>query len=635
MGKKVEFYYDFSSPYTYIASTRIEKICRDNGAELEWKPFLLGGLFNDTGVKPAIEINNKFAYIKQDTEDSAKHYGVQFRFPAIFPLNSVKAMRGAFAASEKGKLAEYNHELFRLFWTEGRDLSKDDVLKEAVAGVGLDPEWFIARIAEQDIKDRLREETSKAAAPEYREWVRRAQQTWDRWPDSRSVSAARCSTRYTLQRTFPKPSMIATLAAAARIMAERPYVQLVIAGHSDPPGSDDTNHRLSLARAEAVRAFLVGDAAFFRQRFEEPDPLTAWEWEEIQWMLHGVRGGLIAGLLFVLPGAGIVFALSWLYVLHGQAPIIAALFYGVKAGVLAFVADAVVRIGRRALKSWTDLAVALAAFLALYVFGTPFPLVILAALALGAFTARPVRSELLPEPQAQPSARKALSVALLWSVAWLAPLLVVIAAFGPRHVLSEIGVIFSQLALVTFGGAYAMLAYLQQQAVDVHGWLDAGQMIDGLGLAETTPGPLVLVNQYVGFLAGWRDGGLALAASAAALATWCTIAPSFVWIFAGAPFAERLRTNELTQGALRTVTAAILGIIASLSLWFAQHVVFQARVALSTPWGRPLDLPIISSFDPFAALIAAFAALALIRFKANAALVVLACALAGWIGSAL
>lgn len=164
MGKKVEFYYDFSSPYTYIASTRIEKVCEDNGAELEWKPFLLGGLFNDTGVKPAIEIGNKFAYIKQDTRDSAKHFGVKFKFPDVFPLNSVKAMRGAFAAAEKGKLTEYNRELFRLYWTEGRDLSKDDVLKEAVAGTGIDPEWFMARIGEQEIKDRLRVETSRAAA---------------------------------------------------------------------------------------------------------------------------------------------------------------------------------------------------------------------------------------------------------------------------------------------------------------------------------------------------------------------------------------------------------------------------------------------------------------------------------------
>jgi 2-hydroxychromene-2-carboxylate isomerase len=164
MGKKVEFYYDFSSPYTYIASKRIEKICEENGAELEWKPILLGGLFNDTGVKPAKEIENKFAYIKLDTKDSAKRYGVEFHFPEVFPLNSVKTMRGAFAAAEKGKLTEYNHQMFRLYWTEGRDLSKDDELREAVAGIGIDPDWFMARISEQEIKDRLREETSKAAA---------------------------------------------------------------------------------------------------------------------------------------------------------------------------------------------------------------------------------------------------------------------------------------------------------------------------------------------------------------------------------------------------------------------------------------------------------------------------------------
>ncbi|MEW6143468.1 MAG: 2-hydroxychromene-2-carboxylate isomerase [Thermodesulfobacteriota bacterium] len=163
MGKKVEFFYDFTSPYTYIASKRIEKICEDNGAELEWKPFFMGGLFVETGVKAPVDIANKFAYVKQDTRDLAKHYGVDFKFPAVFPLHSVKPMRGAFAAEEKGKLTEYTHEMFRLFWTEGKDLSKDDALIEAVAGIGIDPVWFIARIGEQELKDRLREETSKAA----------------------------------------------------------------------------------------------------------------------------------------------------------------------------------------------------------------------------------------------------------------------------------------------------------------------------------------------------------------------------------------------------------------------------------------------------------------------------------------
>ncbi len=164
MSKKVEFYYDFSSPYTYIASTRIEKVCEDNGAELEWKPFLLGGVFNDTGVKPALEIDNKFAYVKKDLADTSRYYGVEFQFPEHFPLISVKPMRGAFAASEKGLLVPYNHHLFRLYWTEGKVLSQDDILRAAVSEVGIDPDWFMARIVEQEIKDRLKEETSLAAA---------------------------------------------------------------------------------------------------------------------------------------------------------------------------------------------------------------------------------------------------------------------------------------------------------------------------------------------------------------------------------------------------------------------------------------------------------------------------------------
>jgi len=162
MGKKIEFYYDFSSPYTYIASTRIEKICEDNGAELEWKPFLLGGVFNEIGSIPAVQIDNKFRYLRQDFEESASYYGADFNFPELFPLNSVRSMRGAFAALEQNKLVEYNHEMFRLYWTEGIDLSKAEILGEAVSKIGIDPEWFVNRIAEQEIKDKLREETNIA-----------------------------------------------------------------------------------------------------------------------------------------------------------------------------------------------------------------------------------------------------------------------------------------------------------------------------------------------------------------------------------------------------------------------------------------------------------------------------------------
>ena len=371
----------------------------------------------------------------------------------------------------------------------------------------------------------------------------------------------------------------------------------------------------------------------------------------VGWLLHGVRGGIVAGALFVLPGACIVFALSWFYVLQGTTPLVAALFVGVKAAVVAFIIDALVRIGRRALKTGADALIALAAFAALYIFGLPFPLVIIAAALAGivallrpgtagvppAFAIRQeTAGQRLAVPGA-PSAAKAFATAFLWAALWLAPVALVIAAHGPRHVLSEVGLLFSQLAVVTFGGAYALLAYLQQQAVDVHAWLSQGQMIDGLGLAETTPGPLILVNQFVGFLAGWQagGGGFWLALAAAALASWCTFAPSFVWIFAGAPYAEQLRRNRFAAGALRAVTAAVLGVIASLAVWFSQHVLFGANFEIATPWGRTLDLPVATSFNWTAALIALAAAIALVRFKSNAALVVIACAAAGWVAYAL
>jgi len=360
----------------------------------------------------------------------------------------------------------------------------------------------------------------------------------------------------------------------------------------------------------------------------------------VGWLLHGVRGGVIAGALFVLPGALIVFALAWFYVLHGTTPFVVALFLGVKAAVVAFIVDAMIRIGRRALKTGGDGLIALAAFAALYVFAVPFPLVILASALLGVLfvsRARAAATEVADTPQRAPSAAKSLATALLWAALWLAPVALIAVSYGPRHVLTEVGLLFSQLAVVTFGGAYALLAYLQQQAVDVQGWLSQGQMIDGLGLAETTPGPLILVNQFVGFLAGWQaeGGGFWLALSAAALASWCTFAPSFVWIFAGAPYAEQLRRNRFAASALRAVTAAVLGVIASLALWFGQHVLFDAGVEIATPWGRGLELPAPASFNWSAALIALAAAIALVRFKANAALVVLAAALAGWALSAL
>jgi len=339
----------------------------------------------------------------------------------------------------------------------------------------------------------------------------------------------------------------------------------------------------------------------------------------VGWLLHGVRGGVVAGALFVLPGAAVVFALSWLYASLGHVSVVAALFYGVKAAVVALVVEALWRIGKRALKGWADLAVAVAAFLALAVLHAPFPVVVLAAALIGFLRGRD--GEAPTAPVAEPSARKAFAAAAVWAGAWLAPLAASALMLGPQHILTRVGALFSVLAMVTFGGAYAVLAFLQQQAVEVQHWLTLGQMIDGLGLAETTPGPLILTNQFVGFMAGWNaGGGLPLATATAAMASWQTFAPSYLFIFAGAPYAEALRQNPKARAALAGVTAAVLGVIANLAVWFAVHVFFARVEGLRPVW---------ATFDPLAAVLALAAGIVLLRFKVNVALVVAVCGLLG------
>ena len=352
------------------------------------------------------------------------------------------------------------------------------------------------------------------------------------------------------------------------------------------------------------------------------------------WRLNGLAGGVIAGLLFVLPGALIVFGLTWLYVAWGTLPVVAALFYGVKAAVIGFILEALVKVGRRALKGPQDVAIAALAFLALFLFQLPFPLVIgfAAAIGLARSLGKPPAPPVTEEArQKRPSARKAFTAALGWGAVWTAPLVTAFLLLGPDHVLTRVGVFFSKLAMLTFGGAYTVLAYLQQEAVEAEGWLTAPQMIDGLGLAETTPGPLVLVNQFVGFMAGWQSdgGGLALAFAAALMASWCTVAPSFVWIFAGAPFSEALRRSPLAAGVLAAITAAVFGIIAKVAAVFGFAVLFREASGRLLPWGSALTLPDLASPDFLAIAIAAGAATALIRFKTNIVLVVIACALAG------
>ncbi len=289
------------------------------------------------------------------------------------------------------------------------------------------------------------------------------------------------------------------------------------------------------------------------------------------WKLHGTKGGLIAGGLFVIPGALVVLALSMIYAAFGQVPLVAAIFTGVQAAVVAIVIEALLRVARRALKSRSHWAIAGLTFTALFAFAVPFPVVIIAAGVWGFFTTRNT-----PQPPLQTSApwAESLRATAIWGAVWLVPLAALWRFEG--GLLAEIGLYFSKLAMLTFGGAYAVLAWMTQTVVQEKGWLTLPQMMDGLGLAETTPGPLILVTEFVGYLAAYRQGGVALGLAGAAITLWMTFAPCFLWIFAGAPWISRLTAAPRLSGALAAITAAVVGVIANLSLWFAAHVFFRA-----------------------------------------------------------
>lgn len=327
------------------------------------------------------------------------------------------------------------------------------------------------------------------------------------------------------------------------------------------------------------------------------------------WRLHGIKGGLMAGLLFVLPGAVVVLALSMLYAAFGNLPWIEAIFFGVKAAVLAIVIEALLRVARRALKGNVDWLIAGAAFLALYCFDVPFPLIIIAAGLIGFFRNNTADTS---SSTTRPSSTSLFSTVATWAAIWLVPLALLAMTLGTNHVLTKIAIFFSQLAVVTFGGAYAVLSYMAQAAVEQHGWLTAPEMIDGLALAETTPGPLILVTQFVGYLAASREmgsiwGGLA----GAAVTLWMTFAPCFLWIFAGAPYIEHIGKMPRLSGALAAITAAVVGVILNLSVWFGLHVLFNKvnrMEGIFKPW-----LPEWQTLDWAALAISVIAALAVLR----------------------
>ena len=343
------------------------------------------------------------------------------------------------------------------------------------------------------------------------------------------------------------------------------------------------------------------------------------------WLMHGVKGGIAAGLLFILPGAAVMLALSFLYATLGDVPLIAALFFGLKCAVLILVVEALLRVAKRALKGRLPWLLAAAAFITLFVFGLPFPVVVMAAALLGfampgAFAAAGHGKPREGGPAALDAAfeadpgRMAGMAALarragLAAVAlWLWPVALLLPAGG---VMADIAWFFSKMAVVTFGGAYAVLAYAAQEAVEHYRWLSAPEMLAGLGLAETTPGPLILVLQFVGFLAGYRDGGAWAGVAGSALVLWVTFLPCFAWIFLGAPYVERLHDMPRLKGALAGVAAAVVGVIANLALWFGLRVIF-ARMA-DGPFA--MSLPEVTSLQPAAVVLAAIAGFALFRLK--------------------
>jgi chromate transporter len=374
----------------------------------------------------------------------------------------------------------------------------------------------------------------------------------------------------------------------------------------------------------------------------------------IGWLMHRTLGGIMAGALFVVPGVISIMGLSYVYAAYGKVPVIVALFFGLKAAVLAIVLEAVFRIGKRSLKNNTMRLLAAAAFVGIFFFNIPFPIIILSAALIGFFGARsgasafalksghgdgkkagnPVESLLgdeLPE-HARPTVARALRASSIWLALWLIPVILLLATFGRANVFSEIAIFFSKMAVVTFGGAYAVLAYVAQQAVENYGWLKPGEMLDGLGMAETTPGPLIMVLQFVGFMAAYRDPG-ALSPMLAGtlgglLATWVTFIPCFLWIFLGAPFVEVLRNNKAVSAALSTITAAVVGVILNLAIWFALHTIFH-EVRPVRGYGFAFDMPVPASVEPWALALSVAAIIAIFRFKVGIITTLLVCSAVG------
>jgi len=358
------------------------------------------------------------------------------------------------------------------------------------------------------------------------------------------------------------------------------------------------------------------------------------------WLMHQRRGGLVAGVLFILPGMLAVMVLSCIYALYGEVDVVAAMFFGLKAAVLAIVLQAVVRIGKKALRNSVMATLAGLSFMGIFFFDIPFPVIIIAAAMIGALSGRfgaqsflgggaiatdgggagrgnSILGETVPD-HARPGASRVLGISIVLLLLWATPVIGLVLFLGPGNVFVDISVFFSKMAVVTFGGAYAVLAYVAQAAVETYGWLEPGEMLDGLGLAETTPGPLIMVTQFVGFLGAFRDAGgltpLVAGVLGGLLTTWVTFVPCFLWIFMGAPYVEQLRQSQMLSAAFAAITAAVVGVILNLAVWFALHVMFK-DVGIFEAFGLRVAVPDLMTLDPIAVALVVTALIAVFVFR--------------------
>jgi chromate transporter len=414
--------------------------------------------------------------------------------------------------------------------------------------------------------------------------------------------------------TIDAPAAAGTAAAPTFGEALRVWFKIGCINFGGPAGQIALMHRILVDEKKWIDEARFLHALNYCMLLPGPEAMQLATY--VGWLFHRTPGGLAAGLLFVLPGALVMLGLSLLYVLARNVPLVEGILFGIKAAVLVIVIEALIRIGRRGLQSSLLLGLAAAAFVGIFFFEVPFPLIVIGAGLIGFFVARASPQQLgIKEVQIAHTEthadrwRQAGKALAIWLPVWWAPVALAALTLGADHVLVQIGVYFSKLAVVTFGGAYALLAYMAQAVVESYGWLKPGEMVDGLGLAETTPGPLILVTQFVGFIAGFRNAApfdpLLAAVLGAAITTWTTFAPSFLFIFAGAPFVEQLRGNRQLAGALAAITAAVVGVILNLAVWFALHVLF--RQVTEMQFG-PLRWFAVESLDVTASVLAAIAA---------------------------